>query len=197
MKSILLVGEDQLCCALGERLIQHCLPDWSLALPPINKRGRSHLVAALPRYIEQARLQPVLCIADTDSDCVRDLRSKWLPRTPTDHFMLRLAETEAESWALADASAFADAFAVPRTKVPNNPDGLSDPKMTVLTLARRSKRRQIRQEVVSAFDQNKPGTGYNEHLCSFVRLRWRPSEAVKQSKSLQRAAASLRAIANP
>ena len=66
MKRILVVGEDALCCALGEKLVAAALPGWSLAGPAIDTKGVTKLIPALPRYSEQAQfVQPVLCIADT------------------------------------------------------------------------------------------------------------------------------------
>jgi hypothetical protein len=195
MSRILVVGEDSLCCALGERLVQACLPRWKLPLPPIDTKGVTKLQAALPRYIEHAtHVQPVLCVADTDGSCAAGLVQAWLPRKSCDRLLLRLAVTEAEGWALADASAFAGAFAVPLNKIPRSPDDIRDAKGTVLTLARRSKKRSIRDEVVSSADPSKPGAGYNLHLCSFVRNHWNVREAAQRSPSLQRAVQRLAAL---
>lgn len=64
---------------------------WALAQPPISKRGRSHLFSALSRFAEQAQfVQPVLCVADTDNDCAKELLSDWLPRGATNDFLFRL-----------------------------------------------------------------------------------------------------------
>ena len=109
MKRILVVGEDALSVALGERLVAAGLPGWEMPSPAINTGGVTKLVKALPRSIEQSRhVQPVLCVADTDGRCAVTLLGEWLPRTVPGHFMLRLAVSEAESWILADRSALAD-----------------------------------------------------------------------------------------
>ena len=89
MKSIVLVGEDALSCALGARLIAHVLPEWQVPIAPINTGGVTRLRAALPRYRDQlARQQPVLCIADTDRACARTMLDDWLPHGLVDGFML-------------------------------------------------------------------------------------------------------------
>ena len=54
MNTLVLVGEDDLCCALGERMVEQALPNWRLAVEPINKRGVTKLKADLNRYVEQA-----------------------------------------------------------------------------------------------------------------------------------------------
>ncbi|HEY0179711.1 MAG TPA: hypothetical protein VGC30_08770 [Dokdonella sp.] len=95
--------------------------------------------------------------------------------------------TEAESWLLADADALALYFDVPEVKIPARPDEVGDAKRAMLDLARRSRRRVIRQEMISSVDGSKPGVGYNFHLQSFAMERWRPREAAQRSPSLRRA----------
>ena len=49
MKQILVVGEDALCCALGLKLVAIAMPGWTVSSAPINTRGVTKLLAALPR----------------------------------------------------------------------------------------------------------------------------------------------------
>lgn len=148
----------------------------------------TRLVKALPRYIEQSRyVQPVLCVADTEGRCAVRLLGEWLPREVPERFLLRLAVSEAESWILADRSALADHFEIPAERIPPRPEELPDPKRKLLELARRSGRRLIRQEVVSAQDASKPGPGYNQHLRDFVTRYWDARRAAERSPSLARA----------
>lgn len=187
-----MVGEDALCGAFGERLVEFLLPNWTLAQTPILTGGITRLIPSLPRYIEQARyVQPVICIADTDGKCPARLIRKWLPNRQEPKFLFRLAVHEAESWLLADPPTFAEFFGVSANSIPGNPDELADPKREVLLLARRSKLRQIRSEVVSVTACEKPGTGYNLHLCRYIRERWRVQQAISSSPSLARAASRI------
>ncbi len=195
MSFLLIVGEDDLCCALGERMAAYSLSGWNLKATSIAVGGVTKLKAKLPRYVQQSRyVQPVFCIADTDGkcpiECLKDLYSDDLG----DRMILRLAETEAESWVLADREGFADAFCVSTARVPVDVDSLADPKQVVLTLAAKSKARRIRDEVVSVSDRNKRGSGYNLHLCSFVRTSWNVEVARSTSSSLDRACAALEAL---
>lgn len=195
MRQVLVVGEDVLCCALGERLAHAILPNWRLARDSINTRGITRLAPSLSRYLEQARhVQPVICIADTDGRCPVDLLAQWLGSRKDARFVFRLAVTEAESWLLADGETLAEFLAVPVDKIPVRPDELADPKREVLALARRSKRRPIRTEVVSSIDSNKPGNGYNLHLVEYIRMHWRAQQAAKRSPSLARAIRSIRTL---
>lgn len=192
MSSLVLVGEDDLCCALGERLIEQTLPDWTLAIAPINKRGVSKLKADLPRYMQQAlHVRPVLCVADTDGACPVTLCQEWLPRTAPQDLLLRLAVTESEAWVMADRSAFASALGVSVASVPRDPEALPDAKREVLRLAARSSKRRVKEEMLSLQDITKPGTGYNKHLCALVRQGWRATVARQASESLHRAMLAL------
>jgi hypothetical protein len=186
MQAMVLVGEDALCCALGQRLIDACL-GWPLAHPAINARGITKLVDSLPRYRQVAQRYPVLCLADVDRGCAAQLSAKWRTQHAPASFLLRLAVPEAESWVLADMSGFADFLRVTANRLPHHPDNDQDPKRTVLNLARQSKVRALRQEMVSDADPDRPGTGYNHHLCAFVMAGWDPVAAALRSPSLARA----------
>lgn len=194
MRCIFLVGEDVLCCALGERLIAHCLPQWALSPLPYNAQGVTKLQKRLTKYMGFSRQQPVLCIADTDGQCAVQLLHDWKIR-PLAGFALRLAVTEAESWVLADRQGFSKAFDVPLNKLPQHPDKERDPKRLILSLAARSKNRLPRAEMVSAHDSGKPGAGYTQHLADFVREHWDVENAAQHSPSLARAVAHVRRLA--
>ncbi len=193
MTEMFVIGEDTLCCALGTKLVTDVLR-WRLAQPAVDTMGVTQLKKSIARYIGLTHLHPVLCVADTDGGCAMRLRRDWLPNFVPSTFFLRLAVTESESWLLADADGFARFLDVASNRMPNRPDDLADPKRTVLTLARRSRRREIRQEVVSSRDPSKPGSGYNLHLSNFVMNHWSPDVAARASHSLAKAIHRLREI---
>ena len=189
------MGEDSLCCVLGEKLVATILPGWSLISPSIDKKGITKLIPDLPRFAMYAKYsRPVLCIADTDGRCAVELLREWRPSNAPETFMLRLAVNEAESWLLADRRAFSAALGVPLTRLPASTDDLPDPKSVVLSLLAKSKVRMIRDEVVSRTDPNKKGSGYNLHLCNFVRQTWDAESARPASASLGRAISHIRRI---
>lgn len=196
MLRLLVVGEDRLCCTLAERIATHALPRWTLSLPPIDTGGVTKLRTALPRYAEQARhVQPVFCLADTDGLCAVEWLRQWRPARMPHALILRLAVNEAESWVLADRNEFTRHMRVPAGKIPLGVDQLPDPKALVLQLVGKSKSRLFRTEMVSATDPLKQGTGYNLHLCDFVRKHWNADRARELSPSLDRAIRSLQALA--
>lgn len=188
MNHLLVVGEDGLCGALGVKLVKECMSGWQVRHPAIDCKGVTNLVNSLARYCEQAaRVQPIVCVADSDGKCPIELIDTWLPKRKPKRLILRLAVTEAESWLLADHEGFSAAFEVTASALPRHPDEVGDPKATLLKVARRSRIRGVREEVVSQFDHNRRGTGYNQHLRAFVEKRWSARRAAERSPSLARA----------
>lgn len=196
MTQIALIAEDTLCQAIGERLIGDVL-GWTFAISPINCGGVSRLLSQLDRYQTLARLYPVLCIADTDRRCAVELLEKHRPPNLSARFLFRLAVPEIESWILADNKGFAEHFRVPESRLPRKPDELQDAKLTILRLIQKSKSKLYRDEMISAYDRNKLGTGYNLHLSSFVREKWAVEEAGKRSDSLARSVQRLQELLEP
>ncbi len=186
MPSSFVIGEDALCCALGSKLVREVLR-WDVALPVINTKGVTKLRPAIPRYLPLSRVSPVLCIADTDGGCAMVMVQQWMSAQVAQNFLLRFAVAESESWVLADSEALALYFEVSVDRLPRCPDDEADAKRTLLKLASRSKRRDIRMEMVSTEDPSRPGVGYNAHLSDFISLYWRPREAAVRSPSLARA----------
>jgi len=125
------------------------------------------------------------------------MRAKWLPDGIHQSFLLRLAVCEADSWVLADRAGFAKAFGVSMAAVPRKPEALADAKREVLRLAVRSSRRVIRDEVPAVGEATRPGSGYNQHLCAFVRETWNAANAAQHAPSLARAIKALKRLGNP
>lgn len=197
MTRVLVVGEDDLTCTLGERIVASLLPTWTAASPTVNAGGRSKLVTALPRYNQFAQhVAHVVCIADSDGNCPAGLLLDWFPSGHSSRLLVRLAVPEAESWALGDRRAVADYFRVPLNIVPRAPDDLGDAKREMLRILKRSRLRQFRDEMVSSLGgQDRPGVGYNVHLRQFIQTRWDVAAAEQGSPSLRRAMGRVRALA--
>ncbi|HEX4462106.1 MAG TPA: hypothetical protein VIA18_29220 [Polyangia bacterium] len=187
-----MIGEDALCCALGERIVAEV--GLSMAQPAINKRGITRLLPELRRYSNLANQTPVLCVADTDGGCVVKILKDNMPPNAPAQFLFRLAVSESESWLLADRGEISKFLGVSMSSVPKDPDDVRDAKRLVLSLAAKSSLRQIREELVSSEDRTRPGSGYNVHLCRFVLNHWRIPEAASASPSLRRAVQSIKRL---
>jgi hypothetical protein len=98
---------------------------------------------------------------DTKYECAPLLIEDWLSVQRNDQLLFRVAVREVESWLLGDRKNFSTFFSISRKLVPSMPDTLEDPKNTVISLARKSKKRSIREAVVPRDDYASIGPGYN------------------------------------
>jgi len=160
------------------------------------KRGKEGLDAKLQAYAAAARFSPWLVLRDLDhdADCAPTLANDLLPiRPPT--LLLRIPVRSAESWLLADRESIASYLSVPVGTVPGNPESLENPKRSLVDLARRSRRRAIRDDMVPAPGTSPPvGRGYTGRLIEFTSQRWLPQRAALRSDSLARCLDSLREL---
>src|SRR5688500_2451144 len=97
---------------------------------------------------------------------------------------------EVEAWLLADQDHLAAFLGVARSRVPANPEGLADPKRAMVDLARRSRRRDIQEDMVPRPNSGRiVGPGYTARMIEFITDRqggWRPDVAAGSSDSLRR-----------
>jgi hypothetical protein len=120
---------------------------------------------------------------------------QWLP-SPSAQMCFRAAVRAAEAWLLADRERMARWLAVSVRQMPENPDGLDDPKQEIINLARRSRRRAIKDELVPRQASGRTvGPLYTTRLIEFVQdetAGWRPDQALHVSNSLARCIQRLR-----
>ena len=157
------------------------------------RQGKSLLRQRIAGYNNAAQRVPwiVLVDLDRDADCAPPLRNAWLPQ-PASHLCFRVAVREVEAWLLADAERLADFLGVPRSRVPAQPESLNDPKEILVNLARTSRRRDIREDLVPRPEGGRQvGPAYSSRLIEFVSGRWRPEIAARRAESLRRAIACL------
>src|SRR4030095_4941584 len=169
------------------------------SLFPINKGGRITLWKHAHRYNQAARLGLVLGLADLESaPCPSGLIAKHLRHRRHVNFVLRIAERMLESWLLADAASIADFLKVSTKLVPPDPESLPHPKRTLVDLARRSKLREIREDLVpESGSAGVVGRGYTPRMTEFIEDLWQPLKACKKSQSLKRAIAAIQRVTDP
>jgi len=96
---------------------------------------------------------------------------------------------------LADAESIADFLGVPRSRVPAQPETLDNPKLTVVNLARVSRRNKIRDDMVPREGSGRNiGAAYTSRLVEFTSSSWRPEIAEQRSDSLRRTLGRLREL---
>lgn len=157
------------------------------------KNGKASLRQKIAGYVNAARRAPWIVLVDLDRDahCAPPLRTEWVPEHAP-FLCFRVVVRAVEAWLLADADALAAFLGVARTKVPRDPELLSDPKIEMVNLARASRRSAIRADMVPRDASGRPvGPAYSSRLIEFVSSSWRPDVAAQRSDSLRRAMACL------
>jgi len=155
------------------------------------KNGKSFLLEKLNAYNQAARFVPwvILIDLDHDADCAPPFLQSCLPN-PAPYMSFRVAVREIEAWLLADRESLARFLSVGVSRIPHDPENLDSPKSTMVEIARHSRRRDVRENMVP-----RPGSGrkigpaYTSLLIEFARdpeNGWRPNVAAKSSDSLNR-----------
>jgi len=160
------------------------------------RQGKSFLRHRIAGYNNAAQRMPwiVLVDLDRDSDCAPPLCNAWLPQ-PAPHLCFRVAVREVEAWLLADAERLASFLSMARSRLPSDPELLGDPKATMVKLARASRRRDIREDMVPRpGSRRQVGPAYSSRLIEFASAHWRPEVAAGQADSLKRAMRSLKRL---
>ncbi|MCJ1704652.1 hypothetical protein [Rathayibacter sp. VKM Ac-2926] len=159
--------------------------------------GKSRLDPLIPKYNLAAVQHPWVVFRDSDAACPVSLRQELTATiaAPNEAFCLRIAHSMSEAWLLSDTDAFAHYFAVPRGRVPADPEAFPHAKRTLLSLCSESRSRAIRSEVVSV--AGGAGPLFVAHMNAFAGERWNARDAAERSQSLRRAIAAIRALPGP
>lgn len=185
---VFIVGEDQLCTELAQALVIQSGKDVHIQNLLV-ANGCGPFKGMIEKMNSVAwNVMPVLMLADADqATCVVTQRNQWIPTNPAPKFSLRLAVREAETWILADHEGLSEFANFSVALMDRSPDQLNDPKQELLRSIRRSKRRDLRDEMLPKKGaKNLVGLGYNLHLTRFVREFWNAERAAQRSPSLAR-----------
>ena len=128
----------------------------------------------------------VMTDLDNQYPCAPSLIENWLPDPHSSKLLFRVAVHEIESWLLADRENFAAFFSIDQKLVPLNPDNEINPKRTVISLAKKSRRKEIRETIVPIDNYASKGPGYNTQFESFIQKFWSIKSARKNSPSLDK-----------
>lgn len=160
------------------------------------KRGKSYVLARINGYNHSAQFRHWIVLLDLDHDglCAPEVLPRWLP-APSRMMCIRVAVREIESWLLADPERMGRYLSVPVRTIPVDPDSIPDPKQLMVDLARQSRRRAIREDVVPNLGSGQlVGPAYASRMIEFiqdVQAGWRPEVAAQNSNSLQRCIAAI------
>lgn len=183
-------SEGLLDAAIVSRLIDHvgAIPGSSYG-----GSGKSSLKRQIRGYANASAFEPwfVLVDLDQEAECAPDLVSGWLDAVPT-KLCFRVAVREIESWLFADPATLSDFLGVAPARIPVDPESVPNPKETMVNLARRSRKRSIKEDMVPAPGSGRSvGPAYGVRLIEYATQSWRPEVAGQLSASLK---ASLRCL---
>lgn len=159
--------------------------------------GKTSLRSRIHGYNNAARFAPwaVLVDLDRETECAPSCREIWLPE-PAPLMRFRIIVRAAEAWLLADRKGIADFLEAPLSLVPVQPEDEPDPKRTLVNLASRSRRKEIRLDMSSDPRSGRlVGPAYSVRLSEFISHHWRPDVAALSSDSLRRCRLRLRELA--
>ena len=190
LNNVILAVEDALSNAISTKILKHFGIEIVHTIPNIYQ-GNSYLQRRAPELNRSAAGPPyIFMFTDLDSpqNCPPQLIQSWIRAPLNSGFFLRVAVMEVESWIMADRRALARFLSIPENRIPSNPDDIDNPKEFLVSLARRSNRRRLRDQLVPASRATtaKVGPEYNSRFSEFVRAHWDLERAAVTSPSLKR-----------
>jgi hypothetical protein len=163
------------------------------------RNGKQFILKRIAGYNHSARYRHWVVLVDLDDDypCAPEALADWLP-APAQLMEMRIAVREVESWLLADRDRISAFLDVAEGIVPGNPDELTDPKLELVNLARRSRSRAIRDDMVpDPRAGQSEGPAYASRIIHFIadtNAGWRPIVAAQFSASLSRCIQGVREL---
>lgn len=196
MSSITLVSEDILSELLLERILQQMNPELDIT-QRLGLKGANYVQQKLKALNNAAAGMKILVLLDRDkaSNCPIELIARWLGGSRNSNLVIRFAEMESESWLMADQEHLARYLDLPSNRIPSLPDRVEDPKRLLVSLARASRSRRVRDDMCPVKGSSAVvGPAYNQMLSKFIIEQWRLSRAMRNSPSLERAERRIREL---
>ncbi len=182
-----LVFEDELSEHVLRKLLS-CFDDKYEVGHSYNGNGFGYIKSKINGFNQACNAIPFLVLTDLDnSPCPLTIINSWLKHPIHPNMIFRIAIKEVEAWLLADTEGCHDFFGVSKVSIPNNPESENDPKKKLIDLAKRSRRRNIKDDIIPINDNAAIGPNYNGRLMEFVYKYWNVDRAMEKSDSLRRA----------
>ncbi|OQY28497.1 MAG: hypothetical protein B6244_07030 [Candidatus Cloacimonetes bacterium 4572_55] len=192
-KRINLVVEDRLQEEALKKILGSILPKYHI--PRVFcKNGRGYIKKKLESFNQASSITPYLVLTDLDRNpCAPDLIKKWVTDFALHpNLIFRVAVREVETWLLADRKNFANFLGVSKDKILREIESEKFPKQLIVRLAKKSKKRLIREKIVPRCKYVKVGPEYNSALVEFILTKWDYKVAAEASNSLSKLILSLR-----
>ncbi len=144
-----LVVEDSLSEAVVSKLLSDSGLAFRIGTRYIGRQGNGYIKNGILGFNRAARATPFFILTDLDDkSCAPSLIVDWLGEPASKNLIFRVAVREVEAWLLAHRAGFASFLGINRELVPTDVESLLDPKRTLINLARKSKRSDLRKSIV-------------------------------------------------
>ena len=184
--NVILAVEDELSESISTQILRHFdIEIWYT----IRGKGNVSLQQKAPELNRSANGAAIFLLTDLDTprECPPGLIQSWIKGPINPRFFFRVAVMEVESWVMADRAGFAAFLSIPLHRIPSPTDDILNPKEFLLSLARKSKKKAVREALVPAQGATlSVGNQYNTLLSEFVREHWDLERAATASPSLKR-----------
>ncbi|MBN2313839.1 MAG: hypothetical protein JXM79_07905 [Sedimentisphaerales bacterium] len=190
-----LVFEDSLSGAVLRKLLLNAKQDYAIGFSH-NSGGFGWIRKRIEGFNNAAKGMPYLILTDLDrSECPPSLLREWHIENHNHNLLFNVAVRQVESWILACRCRFAEFIGIQESLIPANVDEIPDAKRFLIDLAKRSRKRELREDIVPKDGSTaRIGADYNGRLIRFIESRWDPNIARKLSPSLRRIMESLDAF---
>lgn len=184
---IALAVEDSLSEAVARKMLHQSDNNYCI-VNCLGRKGFGYLKTKINAFNKASRSLPFFILTDQDFGCPPKKISCWLSCKPHSNLIFRIAVMEIESWVMADRLAFSEFLSISSANLPYNMDEILDPKNFLLTKAKKSRNRRLKEDIVPRPGSTaKIGPNYNACLSDFIKKNWDVHRAIKFSESLNRA----------
>lgn len=150
--------------------------------------GFGYIKKNLHGFNEASKGYPFFVLADLDNIvCPSKLINNWLMVPAQHNLIFRIAVKEVEAWLLADIEGFSEYTGISKVNFKSRPEELVDPKLELLSLVKRCRKRHIREDILPKDEFAAYGPNYNGRLAEFIINHWDIIRASSRSDSLRRA----------
>ncbi|MFH1298111.1 MAG: hypothetical protein ABIJ04_12740 [Bacteroidota bacterium] len=138
-------------------------------------------------FNEASKGCPFFILTDLDvQDCAPNLIKSWINIPISRNLLFRVAVREVEAWLLADIEGFSTYIGVSPIHFNASPEQIGNPKSELFRVVSRSRKKQIKQDILPKDRFARIGPNYNERLGEFVLNYWDVNRAMHRSTSLKR-----------
>jgi len=193
---LIMAVEDDLSEFVLRKMIEYTDSPFYVGLC-LKRGGFGYLKQKISGFNKSAKGLPFLVLCDLNSDkCAPVKINKWLQVPKHPNLLFRVAVREVEAWIMADRRNFSKFLGIRLSSLPENTEVIQHPKEFLISWARRSRYKHVREDLVPAAGGTAlVGPNYNSRLGEFVFSSWNIQSAIECSDSLYRTLERLRTFA--